>query len=81
MEIIEQENCIIIKLDNKEYLSMTNVGVHPTINKLEKPLIETYIFDFNDDIYSKNIDVKFYKMIREEIKFASIEELKQISNK
>ena len=63
-------------IDNKEYLSMTNVGVHPTINELDKPLIETYIFDFNDDIYSKNIDVKFYKMIREEIKFASIEELK-----
>lgn len=63
-------------VDDKEYFSMTNVGVHPTINLLDKPLIETYIFDFEDDIYSKNIEVLFYKRVRDEIKFDSVEELK-----
>ena len=56
---------------------MTNIGVHPTINKLEKPSIETYIFDFNEDIYCDSIRLIFYKKTREEFKFSSLVELKE----
>lgn len=63
-------------INNKSYKSMTNVGVHPTINELEKPLIETYIFDFDGDIYLQNVELEFYKYVREERKFSSVVELK-----
>lgn len=65
-----------IIINDKSYLSMTNIGLHPTINKLVKPSIETYIFDFNEDIYCDNIRLIFYKKTREETKFSSLEELK-----
>ena len=64
-------------IDNKSYFSMTNVGVHPTINRLDHPLIETYIFDFDNDIYLHNVTLEFYKYVRDEKKFDSIEELKK----
>lgn len=65
-----------IVIDSKTYDSMTNIGVHPTVNRLEKPLIETNIFDFVGDIYSKNVKLYFYKKTREEQKFSSLKDLK-----
>jgi len=64
-----------IKIDGKEYPSMTNIGVHPTINRLDNPSIETNIFDYSKDIYDKEVKLSFYKYIREEKNFNSIEEL------
>ena len=55
---------------------MTNVGTHPTIDEVNKPLVESYLIDFNENIYNKNVRVYFIKKIRDEIKFSSIEELK-----
>lgn len=62
-------------IDNKEYISVTNVGINPTVedNNLRA---ETYIIDFNGDIYNKEISIDFYKFLRPEKKFASTEELK-----
>lgn len=63
-------------VDNKEYLSVTNVGINPTV-KDDNLRVETYIIDFDGDIYQKNISVRFYKFLRKETKFNSIEELKE----
>lgn len=64
-------------VDGIMYHSMTNIGVHPTINKLDKPIIETTILDnFNKDVYGQKIRIIFERAIREETKFDSISELK-----
>ncbi len=66
-------------IGEEEYISVTNVGTNPTVedNNLR---IETYIADFDGDIYEQGIKVRFYKFLRPEKKFASVEELKaQIS--
>lgn len=55
--------------------SVTNVGIKPTIGDNRKT-IETHIFDFNKELYGKEIKVEFVEKIRPEIKFSSIEELK-----
>ena len=55
---------------------MTNVGVHPTINKLEEETIEAYIFDFKDDIYLEDVKLEFYKKTRNEQNFGTLEALK-----
>ena len=64
-----------IKIDKKIYDSITNIGTHPTVNKVEKPIIETYVMGFNKNLYGKEIKIYFYKRLRDEIKFASVSEL------
>lgn len=66
-----------IYVDGKYYNSMTNVGTHPTINELKFPKIETFIFDFDQDIYNLDVKLEFYKKTRNEIKFSSLEKLKE----
>lgn len=63
-------------IDGKQYKSVTNVGIKPTIGTNELT-IETYIIDFKKDLYGKNIQVDFLKWTRGEIKFPSFEALKE----
>ncbi len=58
------------------YPSVTNVGVKPTIGEFKKN-IETHIFQFDKELYGKNIRVEFLKKIRPEYKFQSVESLSQ----
>lgn len=63
-----------------KYPSVTNVGVKPTIGKYHKN-VETHIFNFDKELYGKNIRVEFVKCTRPEKKFDSVEELsRQIEN-
>lgn len=57
-----------------KYPSVTNVGVKPTIGKYHKN-VETHIFNFDKELYGKNIYVEFVKCTRPERKFDSVEEL------
>jgi riboflavin kinase/FMN adenylyltransferase len=61
---------------SKRFQSVTNVGFNPTFEQ-EDFNLETFIFDFDEDIYHKNIKVVFKKRIRDELKFESVEELKE----
>lgn len=65
-------NCIY---SGEVYHSITNVGVKPTVADGTVKNIETHIFDFNKELYGKNIKVEFLKLMREEIKFESVEAL------
>ena len=70
-----------VKLDNGNYFGFVNIGFCPTFESNNKMSIEVNIFDFNEDIYGRNITIEFIEYIREEIKFNSVDELKkQISN-
>ncbi|MEN8906897.1 MAG: bifunctional riboflavin kinase/FAD synthetase [Clostridiales bacterium] len=65
-------------LNGKMYKSITNVGINPTFKDREFS-IETFIFDFNNDIYGESIEIIFIEMIRDEIKFKNKDQLiKQI---
>ena len=61
----------------KRYKAIINVGTHPTIVHLYKPIIEVHIIDFEGNIYGKDIFVYFIDYMRSEKKFASLEELKE----
>jgi riboflavin kinase/FMN adenylyltransferase len=56
--------------------SITNIGVRPTFDLGSIPVAETHILDFDEDLYGKVIDVHLTDFIREEKKFAGIDELK-----
>ena len=59
---------------------MSNIGYRPTIDKKENPnsriTIEVNIFDFNKNIYGKEITISFVNWLRNEVKFENIEALK-----
>ncbi|HLM01914.1 MAG TPA: bifunctional riboflavin kinase/FAD synthetase [Pyrinomonadaceae bacterium] len=56
--------------------SITNVGVRPTFETEVEPSIETYVFDFDGDLYGNVLRVRFLHRIRDERKFGGIDELK-----
>ena len=63
-------------VDGKSYKSMTNIGTHPSVSELQKPIIETHLLDFSEFIYGKIVKVEFLKFIREQQKFPSLNALK-----
>jgi riboflavin kinase/FMN adenylyltransferase len=65
-----------VEHENKLYKGMMYIGNRPTINGLKQNL-EVNIFDFNKDIYGESLTVNFHKLIRWDIKFNDLEELKK----
>ncbi len=55
--------------------SVTNVGVRPTFNGAGLS-VETHLLDYAGNLAPKNIEVRFWKRLRDEKKFAGVEELK-----
>ncbi len=62
------------RFDGKEHKSITFIGIAKTFNE-KKFHSETYILDFNKQIYGKWISVKLLKKIRNNKKFSSVNEL------
>ena len=63
-------------LNNQVYKGMLNVGINPTTDNDQKIKIEVNIFDFDKDVYGEEITLEFVKWIRNEEKFANLDELK-----
>lgn len=66
-------------IDQKEIFGMMNIGFNPTVNG-QKQTIEVNLFDFDADIYDKEIEVSLLHFLREEQKFGSIDLLKEQLN-
>ncbi len=62
-------------VDGSSYYGIANVGIKPTFDN-KTPLLEVHIFDFNSDLYGKELDVELLVFMRPERKFATIEDLK-----
>jgi riboflavin kinase/FMN adenylyltransferase len=66
-----------VLLENKKYNGMMNIGRRPTIEDPDAgTTIEVHIFNFDEEIYTKNISVRFIKRIRDERKYDSLDALK-----
>jgi len=65
-----------VKVNNKKYKGITSVGNNPTIEENKKLTVETYILEFNKEIYGEQIEISFIKRIRDEQKFNDLEKLK-----
>ncbi len=64
-----------VTISGQIFNGICNIGNRPTINTT-KPLLEVHIFDFNQDIYGKYVKVELIDHIRNEMKFSSLDELK-----
>lgn len=58
------------------YPSVTNVGIKPTIGHYNKN-VETHIFNFDKELYGKQIRVEFLQKTRDEVKFDNVTELSE----
>ena len=63
--------------NGKKYPSVTNIGKKPTVDNSEVIGVETYIYDFEEDIYGETISVFLLKFRRPEMRFSGVAELKK----
>ena len=61
-------------VDGAEYLAVTNVGVRPTVSG-EGVTVEPWLLDFDGDLYGKTLTLHFYRFLRPEMRFASLDAL------
>ena len=64
------------RLEGEWYKSMVNIGTRPTLNQ-NKLAVEVFIIGFHGEIYGKTLSVHFLRWLRSEVRFASLEHLKQ----
>ena len=65
-----------VHLGSKKLYGVTNVGLRPTVNESEDAeTAETFIFDFDEDIYGARIKVELLSFVRPECRFSSTDEL------
>ena len=62
-------------IDGTEYLSVTNVGIRPTVSDDGGVNVESYLLDFSGNLYGHFVRLDFYKFLRPERKFDDIDEL------
>jgi riboflavin kinase/FMN adenylyltransferase len=55
---------------------VASIGVNPTFGALPAPLLEAHVFDFDADLYDREVEVEIAAFLRPEEKFASIDALK-----
>jgi riboflavin kinase/FMN adenylyltransferase len=62
-------------VDGLEFEGVANVGIRPTVDGGSTVILETYLFDFDKEIYGRYVEVHFKQKIREEVCFQSLEQL------
>jgi riboflavin kinase/FMN adenylyltransferase len=61
-------------INGSKFMSATSIGTNPTFEGNTKT-VETYILNFDKDIYGQPIKIEFIKRLRDEMKFSSVESL------
>ena len=64
-------------IDGQWRRSVTNVGLRPTFADLQEPSVETFVMNWDGDLYGDVVRVRFLYRLRDERKFSSIDELKR----
>ena len=67
---------VYVTVVGKKYKGMFSIGFRPTVDG-KKRVTEVNIFDFDEEIYDQTIKVEIKKHLRQEVKFNSLDELKQ----
>ena len=56
--------------------SITNIGLRPTFGDVEAPVIETHVFDFDRDLYGRDLRLSFVQRLRDERAFPDVDALR-----
>ena len=63
-------------LGEKAIKGIANVGTRPTVDGDSKVILETHLFNFDQEIYGRYVEVHFKQKIRDEMRFHSLDKLK-----
>lgn len=63
-------------IDGQWRRSVTNIGLRPTFGDASEPSVETFVLNWDGDLYGDVVRVRFLYRLRDEKKFSSIDELK-----
>lgn len=61
--------------------SVTNIGTRPTFEREAEPSLETFVINWQGDLYGDVLRVRFLHRLRDEKRFSGVEELKQQINR
>jgi riboflavin kinase / FMN adenylyltransferase len=64
-------------IDGQWRRSVTNIGLRPTFGDASEPSVETFVLNWDGDLYGDVVRVRFLYRLRAERKFGSVDELKQ----
>ena len=80
-KLIPRDGVYVVKsvIDNTTIFGMMNIGTNPTVSGKSRS-IEVHFFNFDKDIYGKNLKIEFLHWLRSEQKFESLEALKKQLN-
>ncbi|MBE5873073.1 MAG: bifunctional riboflavin kinase/FAD synthetase [Lachnospiraceae bacterium] len=65
-----------VRYGGKEYRAISNIGYKPTVTKEHICGVETYLYDFDEEIYGEYVEISLLKFKRPERRFESVEALK-----
>lgn len=63
-------------VDGQWFDGITNIGLRPTVDSDKQVSVETHLFDYDKDLYGKQVEVRFLNFLRPEKKFPDVESLK-----
>lgn len=63
--------------DGSSHMAVTNVGVRPTVSGENRVSVESFILDYSGNLYDREVRVEFYKFLRPEQKFESVDALRK----
>jgi len=79
LKLVPGNGVYMVKVETvgRSLYGMCNIGYRPTVGNDRTRTIETNIFDFDEDIYGLDMKVTFMKKIRDEVRFSSLDGLRQ----
>lgn len=66
-----------VRIGVKNYRAITNIGYKPTVTAEKVMGVESYLYDFSEEIYDEEIEVYLYKFKRPEMQFDGLEALQK----
>lgn len=66
-----------VRVNGQKYHGMTNIGLRPTVSNNGQVSVETFIYDFDEDIYGKYLEIALLTFHRKEQKFSGVDALQR----
>lgn len=66
----------LVHLDGRTFRGITNIGTRPSVDERSDITIETFLLDFDEDIYGKELTLEIHSFIRGIMKFQGLKEVK-----
>lgn len=78
-KLIPKQGVYLVKWlnQNQTVFGLMNIGNNPTVNSSEKVFLEVHFLNFNKNIYGETIQLEFLYRLRDEVKFDSLDLLKE----